>query len=463
MSKAKSHHTKTHCLNLAVVAVGIAALLMSSGCSFMQGVAGAAMGPEASAASGAGGQKDAVETTYQSFEYSDCKEARNALNFCSVTFMEKAGLVKEGQYLDSSVKIYNPRDHEEDWDERWIPGWDQLPTGIGYRKAKPVYAALATAAIRKNWAQKCTASYTKAHKEQLAPADAEITAKIEAARELSNSHARIGALTKLRGQFESQPRGAIERRANYVGGRYQLEKAIAEELRAADLEVLYHKDYLGIDEDLAAKLRPRMSLEDETDAYCQQAALRGTDGLPAVDAKRGSEVVAKAYPEAKRKAIDAKLVELNKTSSEVLALSDEAMERLDAVERGSIGSVHSVEQNDDKLVVIDSRTENESVVLGCKDLDKVKRVHADGRVEYEKECRYADRKRVITKRYQMPQMPEDADIAEGNSMSFYYIQTEQHHEAKKGDSSPKADDVYETYERQVLFVTELGENSYFHN
>lgn len=427
----------------------------------MQNVAGAALGPEASAATGIGGQGDAVKKTFESFEYSDCKEAQNSLEFCANTFMEKAGFIEEGQYLDSSVKVYNARAHTSSWDKRWIPGWEKLPTGNGYRQAKPVYAALATAAIRKNWAKKCTAGYAKVHKERLAAADADLAAKIEEARKLPTLHERIGALTELRARFEPRPSGTLARLANHVGGHYELEKAIAEELRAADLEVLYHQDFLGIDEELAAKLRPRMSLEEETDAYCKQAALYGADGLPPVDSKRGSEFAAAVYSKAQRQAIDAKTAELRKKSAQVLALSDEATERLEKLERGSINSVHSVEQNDGTLLVIDSRTEDDTVVLGCRDLDKVKKVHADGRVEYEQACRYADRKRTIEKRYRMPAMPESAEIAKGATMKFFYTQKEQRHESRKGDN-PKMDDIYEIHVREVLFVSEVGETKYLH-
>lgn len=453
MSRAKHQRMKTHRSVLVCASLGVAAVLTLSGCAVMKNVAGATLGP----AAGTGDQGGAVQKTFDSFEYSDCKEAKNALKFCSVTFMEKAGLIKEGQYLDSSVKIYNARAHMENLDKRWIPGWEKLPADGNYRRVKSVYATIATAAIRKNWAKKCTANYAKLHKEKLAPADADIAAKIEKARKLPNLHERIGALTKLRARFEPNSSSL----ADVVGGRYEVEKAIVEELRAADLEVLYHPDYLGIDEELAHKLRPRMSLEDEADAYCKHAALYGADGLPAVDSKKGTEFAASVYSKAQREAIDAKKAELYKKSAQVLALSDEASERLDGLKRGSIDSVHSVDQDDGKLVVIDSRTEDDSVVLGCKTLDKVERVHADGRVEYKKECRYANRKRVIQKRYDMPAMPEDVEISKGDTLSFYYVQTGQRHEAKKGEN-PKANDVYETYERQVLFVTGIGETKFLH-
>ncbi|MGM0559189.1 MAG: hypothetical protein ACQEVA_22580 [Myxococcota bacterium] len=441
---------------LACFSVGIAVALTLSGCSALQGVTNVGTGGAA-----AGSPQEKVMETFNSFELSDCRDARSDLFECGGEFVEKAGLIPEGSYIENHT-IYNPRDDMENPDERWLLNWEKLPTGNGTEQVEYVYGVLATAAIRKNWAEKCSASYAEMHQEQLVAADEELAAKIKEARSLENIHERIRALTELRTRFESDvsplPRYYSKRLAHTVGGRYELEKAIVEELRAADLEVLYDDEYMGPESELLSLLRPRMSLEEETEAYCGHASVHGADGLAPVDTYPGVQFAAHAYTDEQREALQTKVSELRKTSTEAFALSDEAKKKLEKVEDARIKSVASLEEQDEGLVIVESTTEEETVTLGCRDLDRVKKRHPDGRVEYHKECDYAERNRTIEKRHQMPALPEGVELEEGSSLSFVYFRRD-HATESKGDS--KRDDVVENYELDVLFVTEFGDEVFY--
>jgi len=324
--------------------------------------------------------------------------------------------------------MYNPRAELSSPDPAWLPGWDSLPQEDQYNQSTRVYGAMVQALTNRRWLEDCSAQYAERHAQYEAD-DEDFTAKIRTAREVPALHARIQALLELRGEVDIRFRhsgidGATEH-SHYVGPRYALELALAEEFATADLGRVYAT--VAPEEKFRDRMRPRLDQEEETPIYCAAAARGWIPDVPQGQLADDG-IVRPVFTKAELGAIDAKITRERTAAAKrinvpvddepVIEGLDMALTAKDTEGQRTLGGtppVEKVEWHGDTLIVTTSKEEQEQEIVGCKQTkDRV--VLAQDGAQYDRSCKYRNRLTRTTITLAVPGMPKDVDIRRGDSL-----------------------------------------------
>lgn len=317
------------------------------------------------------------------------------------------------------MTLYNPRAELSNPAPTWLPGWDSLPQDDAYNESARVYGAMVQSIANHRWLEDCRAQYAERHADYES-SDADFAAKIDSARALPALHARIQALLELRGNIDGASEFSL-----YVGPRYALEVALAEEFKEAELGLVYAK--VAPREKSRARIRPRLDLDEETQMYCAAAARGGIPNTPRGQIE-GDGVVRPVFTKSELEAVDARIAEERDAAAEQIQVPadheplikglDLAVTAEDTQGRRTLGGtppVEKVEWRGDTLLVTTSQEEDDQEIVGCKQTkDRV--VFTQGGANYDKSCKYRTRLTRTTITLQIPGMAKDVDIREGDSL-----------------------------------------------
>jgi hypothetical protein len=283
----------------------------------------------------------------------------------------------------------------------------------------------------KTWQARCHAEYGKLHA-SLVERDGKMAEQIALANAEPNAYRRLDMLLTLR------PNTALDGKldddlANLVGGRHALEVAILEAFRATGRTYAYGAvKGTAAPEAVIKEGRPRGSLEDERENYCEVAFTSGTKlASPPKQwrtsyLEKGRRAVVRPVDEKRAKQIAAAHAEEYAKNVKLFAPTAEAtaMVRPDGgngslAEKGKLHryvlepKVTSVKRTGDKLVVELAGTSENSVPYNCR------RQGWDSLGQPYHAC---DQRKVLTERVAtvtFTGVPETMTISAGDRLEFF--------------------------------------------
>ena len=328
-------------------------------------------------------------------------------------------------------------------DPEWLPGWGQL---AALNREDIVYRMLGQAAANRTWTADCHADFAE-YAAGWKALDAKIRPRFDSARRDENPYGRIA---KLRGLLEEVIRDgtkqdlfiAKQHPSRVAGLYFELVEAMYATYDDADAAFRASASLGHVREDVAAMRKYGRPLRDaafERDAYCGFGQEHGTakwQKLPSsTSARDGATYVRYPVAAARMKEIER---EIAKVPRKLPAAAGDKIGELDydtsqSTTKGKLWSfnprfiVKKVQRQGAGVTLELERVHAYTRSYDCQTTNKVHRIHADGRVEYQQRCRAGEEERRATATISFAMAPADLDVRPGDKVLAYgVVQDHQH-------------------------------------
>lgn len=372
-----------------------------------------------------------IRKAYEEFTYEDCTRPGSCVN----AFLEMAR-IDGSSYGEPAMT--NPRAVMENPDPEWLPGWNGLDAEKSSPEAKTAAKALALAAVRKSWLERCHSDFAKIEKAMTGLGD-KVDEAVKEARKQETPYERIAAILDARKEFQKD---SYPYRLRSTGPRVELEALIKKAFADANRTYLYR---LGDHDPSNDKLRPLLSnREAEQRLYCY-GALKYEGRWKTPDIPKSAPISDEEVAAAVKPVVDRELAEkaarksdslIEKTAKrfrereqEIQGVGDAKADNADSETPFRFDNddgkyeLQSIERSGDQAVLKFYYEYEDSFVIrsSCRETDKVDRVRDDGTVEYRTICDHKDIMKQQHVRVTVPkaQLPQDIKFTKEDTLLLY--------------------------------------------